>query len=106
MSPSRPDSQAGRAAAFGARIRQLRRARKLSQREAARKILMTQPNLSRLENGLQGPPDDETILRLATAFDGDVDELMALAGRRGSGEDFETRVLEELAALRREVAAI
>lgn len=65
MSTRRPESQAERAHAFGARIRSLRRARKLTQRQVAEGIPMSPGNLSRLENGELGPPSDEVIAKLA-----------------------------------------
>jgi transcriptional regulator with XRE-family HTH domain len=56
MSSRRPDSQAERAHAFGARVRSLRRARGLTPRQVAQAIPMSAGNLSRLENGEHGRP--------------------------------------------------
>jgi transcriptional regulator with XRE-family HTH domain len=101
----RPESQAERAHAFGARIRSLRRAKKLTQRQVAERIPMSPGNLSRLENGEHGPPADEVITKLADILDIDVAELFKLAGRDVGGASFETQVLSELHRLRREMRA-
>jgi transcriptional regulator with XRE-family HTH domain len=99
----RPESQAERAHAFGARIRALRRAKKLTQRDVAERIPMSPGNLSRLENGEHGPPADEVISQLAAILDIDVSELFKLAGRDLGGASFESQVLGELEQLRREM---
>jgi len=103
MSTRRPESQAERAHAFGARIRALRRARKLTQRQVAQHIPMSPGNLSRLENGELGPPSDEVITKLADVLEGDADELFRLAGRDIGGAFFERQVLSELQRLRRDM---
>jgi transcriptional regulator with XRE-family HTH domain len=99
----RPPSQAERAHAFGARVRSLRRAKKLTQRQVAERIPMSPGNLSRLENGETGPPADEVITQLAGILDIDVSELFKLAGRDVGGTSFESQVLTELERLRREM---
>jgi transcriptional regulator with XRE-family HTH domain len=101
----RPDSQAERAHAFGARVRSLRRAKKLTQRQVAERIPMSPGNLSRLENGEHGPPADEVIAQLAAILDIDVAELFKLAGRDVGGVSFEGQVLSELHQLRRDMRA-
>lgn len=101
----RPESQAERAHAFGARVRSLRRAKKLTQRQVAGGIPMSPGNLSRLENGEHGPPADEVIVKLATILDIDVAELFKLAGRDVGGASFEQQVLGELYRLRKEMQA-
>jgi transcriptional regulator with XRE-family HTH domain len=100
MSARRPESQAQRARAVGERIRSLRRAKKLKQREVAERIPMSPGNLSRLETGDYGPPSDEVIERLAEVLDADPMELLRMAGREASSGAFEQRVLAELAAIR------
>ena len=100
MPGNRADSQAARAVAFGARIRQLRRAPRLTQRQVAERVPMSAGNLSRIENGEQGPPSDELIQRLADALGADTEELLALATRRGDRADV---LLREIRELRREV---
>jgi transcriptional regulator with XRE-family HTH domain len=79
------ESQAERAHAFGARVRSLRRAKKLTQRQVAERIPMSPGNLSRLENGEHGPPSDEVITKLAAILDIDAGELGKLAGRNVGG---------------------
>jgi transcriptional regulator with XRE-family HTH domain len=100
MSARRPPSQAQRAVAFGERIRRLRRARKLTQREIASELPMSAANLSRIETGDYGPPSDEVIERLAQVLDADPLELLGVAGRQAGTAAFEQRVLSELAAIR------
>ena len=63
---------------------------------------MSAANLSRVENGDQGPPADETIERLAHALDADAAELLALAGRTGSPTSPDA-ILSEVRQLRAEV---
>lgn len=105
MSIRRPESQAERAHAFGARIRAIRRSRKLTQRQVAEHIPMSPGNLSRLENGEHGPPSDEVIGQLADVLDADAGELFKLAGRDVGGASFERQVLSELQRLRRDMRA-
>jgi transcriptional regulator with XRE-family HTH domain len=105
MSSRRPESQAERAHAFGARLRAIRRTKKLTQRQVAEGIPMSPGNLSRLENGEHGPPSDEVITKLATVLDTDAAELFRLAGRDIGGTSFEHQVLSELQRLRREIHA-
>lgn len=100
MSARRPPSQAQRALAFGERIRSLRRAKKLKQREVAAQLPMSAANLSRIETGDYGPPSDEVIERLAAVLDADATELLRVAGREAASHAFEQRVLAELAAIR------
>jgi transcriptional regulator with XRE-family HTH domain len=101
----RPESQAERAHAFGARVRSLRRAKKLTQRQVAQSIPMSPGNLSRLENGEHGPPADEVITKLAGILDTDASELFKLAGRDVGGVSFEQQVLSELHRLGRDLRA-
>jgi transcriptional regulator with XRE-family HTH domain len=105
MPTRRPESQAERAHAFGARVRAARRSKKLTQRQVAQGIPMSPGNLSRLENGEHGPPADEVIAKLAAILDIDVAELYKLAGRDVGGASFEAQVLSELQSLRREMRA-
>ena len=105
MPSRRPDSQAERAHAFGARVRSGRRAQKLTQRQVAEGIPMSPGNLSRLENGEHGPPPDEVIAKLAQLLDLDPIELFRLAGRDVGGSSFEAQVLAELQQLRRDMRA-
>ena len=81
MTSARRPSQTERAQALGARLRQLRREAKLNLKQVAVQVPMSDGNLSRIENGLQGPPSDETVERLARALGADPAELLELAGR-------------------------
>lgn len=103
MPGNRAPSQAVRAAALGARIRQLRRHAHLTQRDLASRIPMSAGNLSRIENGDQGPPSDEVIYGIATALGVDAEELLALAGRRL--DPAAELLLRELRQLRAEMKA-
>lgn len=102
MTSARGPSQTERAHALGTRLRQLRRSAKLTQREVAQRIPMSAANLSRVENGDQGPPADETIERLARALNADPAELLALAGRAGSPVSSEA-IMREVRQLRADV---
>jgi transcriptional regulator with XRE-family HTH domain len=106
MSSRRPESEAERAHAFGARIRSLRRAHKLTQRQVAERLPMSPSNLSRLENGEHGPPSDEVVAKLAAVLDADIEELLKLAGRDIGGASFERQVLSELQGLRRDMREV
>ena len=103
MPGNRAPSQTARAIEFGTRVRQLRRAARLTQRALAARIPMSAGNLSRIENGEQGPPSDEVIYGLATAFEIDPDELLAIAGRRL--DPTAELLLKELRQLRAEMKA-
>lgn len=65
---------------FGIRLRELRRARGLSQRDLAREVGLDFTYLSKLENAAD-TPSDAAVARLAAALDADADELLALAGK-------------------------
>lgn len=67
---------------------------------------MSAANLSRIETGDYGPPSDEVIERLATVLEADPLELLRLAGREAGSAAFETRVLDELAAIRSGLARL
>lgn len=67
---------------------------------------MSPGNLSRLENGVHGPPSDEVILKLAEVLDADADELLRVAGRDAGGASFERQVLSELRSLRRDMQIV
>lgn len=72
---------------FGQRLRELRKAKGISQRELARKASISFAYISRLENGLRPPPGEKAILALSQALganDGDMDELFGLAGKMPS----------------------
>jgi transcriptional regulator with XRE-family HTH domain len=66
---------------FGARIQQLRRDRRLTQRTVAEKLQIDFTYLSKLENDRGEPPGEETVRALAKLYGVDAEELLALAGR-------------------------
>lgn len=63
---------------------------------------MSAANLSRIENGEQGPPSDEVLEGLARALDADLTELLALAGPGGTHASPDA-LLHELRELRAEI---
>jgi transcriptional regulator with XRE-family HTH domain len=75
---------------FGERIRRLRKARNLTQRELAERVAAGLEEegrgfdvtyLSKIENGHMPPPSTTAILRLAEVLEDHADELLALAGK-------------------------
>jgi transcriptional regulator with XRE-family HTH domain len=66
---------------FGRRLRELRRASGLSQRDLAGQAGVDFTYLSKLENDRMHPPSAETIAVLARVLQADVDELSVLAGK-------------------------
>ena len=80
---------------FGQRIRELRMARNLTQRELADRIGINFTYLSKIENDRleqDQSPKEETIKKLATALHADYDELMLLA--RKIPEQIKERVIQ------------
>lgn len=66
---------------FGERLRELRRAKNISQRDLASQIDVDFTYLSKIENDRMPAPSAKTILALARALDADADELSVLAGK-------------------------
>jgi transcriptional regulator with XRE-family HTH domain len=76
---------------FGQRIRELRKAMGLTQRELAERVAASLKEedrrgfdftyLSKIENDRLPPPSTAAILQLAKELDADADELLALAGK-------------------------
>lgn len=88
---------------FGERVRELRKARGLSQRELAAQAGIDFTYLSKIENARMEPPSEKVILNMAEALDTDPDELTLLAGKIPS--DVKERIdVEMIKALRRSVA--
>jgi transcriptional regulator with XRE-family HTH domain len=85
---------------FGALIREARRRKKLSQRQLADQLPMSQANLSRIELGDHAPPSDALLEHLANILGIDPQELLRAAGRQPVGETFEALVLDKLDELR------
>jgi transcriptional regulator with XRE-family HTH domain len=77
--------------AFGQRLRELRKARNLTQRELAERVATRLKEedrrgfdftyLSKIENDRMPPPSKAAILQLAIELEADSDELLYLAGR-------------------------
>jgi transcriptional regulator with XRE-family HTH domain len=79
---------------LGAIIREGRRRKKLSQRQLAAELPMSQANLSRVELGDHAPPSDGVLLRIAAVLEVDPRELLRAAGRQAAGATFEALVLD------------
>jgi HTH-type transcriptional regulator, competence development regulator len=87
---------------FGQKVRELRKARGLSQRALAAKTQVTFGYISKIETGLLDfgdYPSEAVIRRLAEALDADTDELLLLAEK--VPERIRRRVLERPDAFRR-----
>lgn len=72
----------------------------MTQKGVAERIPLSAGHLSRIETGDYGPPNDETIERLAEILDLDALELFRLAGRELGEGAFQQRVLDELVAIK------
>lgn len=66
---------------FGRRLRELRRAKDISQRDLAERIGVDFSYLSKIENDRMAPPSAKMVEALARELDGDVDELAVLANK-------------------------
>src|ERR1700730_7683544 len=97
--PTRTDTDKNAALALGARIKKAGRASKLSQRQLATELPMSQAHLSRVEAGDHTPPSDDVLLRIAEVLELDPRELLRAARRPAAGETFEKLVLDRLDAL-------
>ena len=64
---------------------------------------MSVANLSRIERGIQSPPNDDVIGKLAAALEADPAELLRAAGRIAGEESFEQFVRTKLTAIARDV---
>jgi PAS domain S-box-containing protein len=87
---------------FGQRLRELRKAKGLTQRELAEKVSVSFTYLSKIENGAMPPPRGKTIIALANALDADADELFGLAKKVPSQflEHINPEVIKLIRALR------
>jgi transcriptional regulator with XRE-family HTH domain len=106
MAGPRGKREASRALALGALVRKLRRHQGLTQEQVGKLIPISSSSVSRIELGVQGPPEPETIERIAAALGADPGELLRAAGRTASGQTVEDVILAKLDALRREVREI
>lgn len=66
---------------FGERLRELRKAQDISQRDLADRVKVDYTYVSKIETGDTPPPSAETIHRMALALAADEQELMVLAGK-------------------------
>jgi HTH-type transcriptional regulator, competence development regulator len=71
----------GRTMEFGRRLRELRKQKKISQRDLAVQVAVDFTYLSKIEGGRLAPPSEDVIRRLAQALDADENELINLAGK-------------------------
>lgn len=88
--------------ALGKRLRELRKARNLSQRQLAVQVRINFTYLSKIENerlDFAQFPSEDLIRRLALALDADEDELIILA--RKVPETIRQRVLDRPEAFRK-----
>lgn len=86
----------------GERIRQIRKDRRLTQRQLAEKVGINFTYLSRVENDrldADQTPREETLQKIAAALETDADELLLLARR--IPDSFRQRILEQPGVFRR-----
>lgn len=89
-------------ATFGERVKALRTAKNLSQRELAAEVEVNFTYISKIENGkleFSDFPSEKLIRKMAVSLDGDVDELLLLADK--VPETIRKRVLERPDAFRK-----
>ena len=87
---------------FGAYVRRSREAKKIGLREMAGLIGVSPTYLSKIERDDFQPPAEDKVRAIAELLGGDVDELLALAGRVSSDlSDIIRKNPREMAALLR-----
>jgi HTH-type transcriptional regulator, competence development regulator len=89
---------------FGERVKELRKARGVSQRELARRVGIDFTYLSKIENDRMEPPSEVTIRRIAEALDASADDLLVWADRFPSDLADDLKDSETIGALRRSLA--
>ena len=91
---------------FGGRIRQLRKAHRLTLRELAAQVGIDFTYLSKIENDQGAPPAEATIRRLAEVLGADEDELILLADKLPEefAQDLLNRPEQQVAELYRSMA--
>ena len=77
-------------ATFGERVRQLRVAMRMSQRDLAERVGVDYTYLSKIENNKMDPPSDKVIRKMAAELGADEEELLALAAKVSQEELRET----------------
>lgn len=66
---------------FGSHLRDLRKARRLTQQQLANAVGVDFTYISKVENGRVDPPSESTIRKIADALGADAEELLANAGK-------------------------
>lgn len=87
---------------FGDKVRDLRKAKKLTQRDLAERVKVCFTYISKIENGkldFGDYPSDGLIRRLARALNANLDEMLLLAER--IPEPIRKRVMQRPVAFRR-----
>jgi len=69
---------------FGQRLRVLRRATKITQRQLAERIGVDFSYISKLENDRLPPPAADTVVKMCEVLDVSPDELLAASGKMPS----------------------
>ena len=64
---------------FGEKIRELRKRKRLSQRDLAEKVGIDFTYLSKIENNKVPPPSNKVISKIARALEADLEKLLTLA---------------------------
>jgi transcriptional regulator with XRE-family HTH domain len=65
---------------FGKFLKDLRKERKITQRDLAERVGVNFTYISKIENGkLENPPSEKTIVKIARVLDADIDTLIFLA---------------------------
>lgn len=77
--------------AFGARLKEMRLRRKMTQKQVSARIKVSVSYLCAIEKGLSNPPYAWRIRKISDEFNCDYDELLILSGRK----DGEIRKLME-----------
>jgi PAS domain S-box-containing protein len=87
---------------FGQRLREIRKAKGMTQRQLANKVDISFTYLSKIETEAMQPPRGKTIMALADALDTDADELFGLAKKVPSQflEHINPQVIKLIRALR------
>ncbi len=66
---------------FGETIKRLRKSKQLGLREFAKKVGISATYLSKMERGLDPPPAEDKIAKMAQLLGADQNKLFALAGK-------------------------
>lgn len=69
---------------FGSHLRDLRKARRLTQQQLADAVGVDFTYISKVENGRVDPPSETTIRKIADVLETDAEELLARAGKVGT----------------------